>query len=785
MIENKFREEAVRSTREKAVIHEWINFDKTPENPVKVSIVVPVCNVERYLRECMESCVNQTLRDIEIICVNDGSTDHCLEILKEYAAKDDRVKVIDKDNAGYGHTMNLGMDMAQGEYAAIVESDDFIAENMYERLYETAKKKDVDLVKADFYRVYESDGTYKLKYVKTARNDYMYNRVINRSDGKYYLEAFRAIMNTWSGIYRRSFLVENNIRHHETPGASFQDNGFYFKTFSYAESILFMNEGFYRYRMDNPDSSSNNKGKVDAHKLEFGLLKEYIDQNHFDQIHQDLFYWKKYNSYIYNYQRIADEYKREYLHSISKEFQEELDAGKISSEVFYYPEIDEIEWIADSPDDYYEQHSEDSIKVSVVIPVFNSSQYLRECMDSVINQTLEEIEIICVDDGSDDDSLDILRGYEETDSRVKVLAQEHRGGGAARNRGLEIARGVYLSFLDSDDFFEPDMLESIYERCSKMRADICVFQVKNYDDATKKVTSDTNSFVAKNIPKKDFFHPSELKDKIFGTFQTWAWNKLFRRHFIEKEGIRFQEIYRTNDMYFVNTALMKAKRITVLARELIYYRRNTMVNCQATNHVSPEDFFLALMALQEEIGGFEENEKLKASFENLVVKSCVYNLNSQKQAASFYQLYVFLHTEGLRSGKIDLASFDEAHIEKQNRHNFYECLKILDASFEEYMFEKLTYHRSNSENNKKVIRQLEEKVKKKSAEVEEVKKLRGVDHRLSHLENEFNSLKISAQQKETYQMELILTRASMTYKIGRFITWLPRTVRELLQKKGK
>ena len=105
--------EAVKKTYEKVTIHELINFDKEPQDPIKVSIVVPVCNVEQYLRECLDSAVNQTLQEIEIICVNDGSTDNSLAILKEYAAKDERVKVIDKDNAGYGHTMNVGMDAAK------------------------------------------------------------------------------------------------------------------------------------------------------------------------------------------------------------------------------------------------------------------------------------------------------------------------------------------------------------------------------------------------------------------------------------------------------------------------------------------------------------------------------------------------------------------------------------------------------------------------------------------------------------------------------------------------
>ena len=115
----------------------------------KVSVVIPVCNVETYLRECLDSALAQTLRDIEIICVDDGSTDSSPAILDEYAAKDSRVKVIHKPNGGYGHTMNVGMDAATGEYFAILESDDIIKPNMYEVLYGLAKANDVDVIKSD------------------------------------------------------------------------------------------------------------------------------------------------------------------------------------------------------------------------------------------------------------------------------------------------------------------------------------------------------------------------------------------------------------------------------------------------------------------------------------------------------------------------------------------------------------------------------------------------------------------------------------------------------------
>ena len=120
-------------------------------NPVaKVSVIVPTYNVEPYLRECMDSIIGQTLKELEIICVNDGSTDGSLAILKEYAEKDSRVVLIDKQNAGYGCAMNDGLDRATGEYIGIVEPDDFVDSHMYEDLYRIAKEKDLDVIKGRF-----------------------------------------------------------------------------------------------------------------------------------------------------------------------------------------------------------------------------------------------------------------------------------------------------------------------------------------------------------------------------------------------------------------------------------------------------------------------------------------------------------------------------------------------------------------------------------------------------------------------------------------------------------
>ena len=125
---------------------------------VKVSIIVPVYNVEKYLKQCLDSILAQTLKEIEVICVDDGSADSSGEILDQYALQDGRVKVLHRENRGYGSAMNAGLDAAMGEYVGIVESDDCILPEMYQTLYEATDSEKLDIVKSDAFFWYENIG---------------------------------------------------------------------------------------------------------------------------------------------------------------------------------------------------------------------------------------------------------------------------------------------------------------------------------------------------------------------------------------------------------------------------------------------------------------------------------------------------------------------------------------------------------------------------------------------------------------------------------------------------
>ena len=269
-------------------------------------------------------------------------------------------------------------------------------------------------------------------------------------------------------------------------------------------------------------------------------------------------------------------------------------------------------------------------KVTVIIPVFNTEKYLHECLESVINQTLKEIEIVCIDDGSTDNSLEILREYAAKDSRIKVYTQPNINAGAARNHGLCYAKGKYLSFLDSDDYFEPEMLADCFQLMEAEDADIVCFSAKLLDMRSGNASEMPQSLVVQNLPDKKTFSPEEISATIFNTFQNWPWNKLFRREFIEKNHISFQEIARTNDMLFTCSALALARRIAVINHAYAVYRVGTGTSLQQTNDKHPLSFWDAYTETKRFLVSCGKYEQYEQSFFFFFLSGALYNYHSIK-----------------------------------------------------------------------------------------------------------------------------------------------------------
>ena len=423
---------AQEATRNKVQILDLLNFDESAERQVKVSVIVPVCNVEQFLPQCLDSILAQDLDSFEIICVNDGSPDGSIEILRRYATADSRVKVIDKLNAGYGHTMNIGMDMASGEFVCIVESDDYIRPGMLSTLYSAAIAENLDFVKSDFYRFTTEALATRLFYNALTPKRELYNVVLNPLDD---IALFK-FTNTWTGLYRASFLRNFGIRHQETPGASYQDNGFWFQTTCAAQRFMYLETPFYMNRRDNPNSSVFNDGKLYAGNREF----EYIE--HFLEKHPDLkqkfvgrLVKKKLDTYLYNYTRVSPDLKTDYINACSKEFLRAFEKDEVDEELFSKSDLERLRMIAVDPAGFDRINHDSSLagfngsarEGSVVIAMITDEQYVvpaATAITSLIENrskgTVYHISVVGID--LSDLSIKKLTGMQRAGVSIEILS---------------------------------------------------------------------------------------------------------------------------------------------------------------------------------------------------------------------------------------------------------------------------------------------------------------------------------------------------------------------------
>lgn len=225
----------------------------------KITVIIPVLNTAKYIRECMDSVVNQTLKDIEIIPVDAGSTDGTAEILEEYAGNDERIHIIHSEKKSVGYQYNLGLTAAKGEYIGFVESDDYIVPDMYEILVRYAEKYKVDWVKSDYSYFMDYPGAGRRHMPVHDKKFCEINEVFvpRLCPEQYMQEIFM-----WRGIYRTDLIRVNGIRLNETPGAAFQDTGFILQAFMHAAKALYIDQPLYCYRRDNQNSSSHQAGTI-------------------------------------------------------------------------------------------------------------------------------------------------------------------------------------------------------------------------------------------------------------------------------------------------------------------------------------------------------------------------------------------------------------------------------------------------------------------------------------------------------------------------------------------
>jgi glycosyltransferase involved in cell wall biosynthesis len=253
-------------------------------------------------------------------------------------------------------------------------------------------------------------------------------------------------------------------------------------------------------------------------------------------------------------------------------------------------------------------------KVSIIIPIYNVEEFLACCLESVLNQTLKEIEIICVNDGSTDNSLEILEGFAVKDDRVVVISQKNKGLGATRNIALLIAKGEYIGFVDSDDWVELNFFESLYNTAKKYDADIaCGNIVRKYPSSKTSKRLDIKG-------EKLYYYPSEKYRITEAPRRCYAWNKIYKRSEIEAHGVRFLEKAYFEDVAFTIRALYYLTTLVTVPESTYFYRVNYKSITRDMSELKQQD----LLAARQDFINFSKEHNIVCDEKFYIKRKTVY-----------------------------------------------------------------------------------------------------------------------------------------------------------------
>lgn len=583
---------------------------------IKISIIIPVYNVEKYISQCLDSVFSQTLQEIEVICVDDGSVDNSLNIIKEYSMKEKRLRILSQKNQGAGIARNNGLNCAIGEYVAFMDSDDFYPnEFVLEELYEKAVQNGVLIIGGGLIEVY-SDDRCRTKYENNDGRVFEKEGIVKFYDYQYdyYYQRF---------IYKRDFLNINNIRF--PIYRRHQDVVFFVRAMVSAKRFYALNIYTYCYRVGHKVVAWNKEiandvilaikdvllicNQYDLKKLHNRLFTRLIIQ-YFDNILSVL----EFTTVRKTLYEIFSLYKNSQLHK--KDFENNitifLNACSFHKRLESSKKLEILK--------VYDMRKVVQPKVSIVVPVFNVEKYLKECLESIINQSLKEIEIICVNDGSTDSSLKILKEYFERDSRVVIVSQPNKGLSVARNVGAELSRGQYIYFCDSDDYIDKFTLENLYLKAIDDSLDVLYFDAEsffeNLDD--EKFKSDFGEYYT----RKNIYQGVHLGRELFvqmmknNEYRTSVCLSFIKKDFYEKAMLKFVPGILHEDNIFSLKCILAANRVSHVSEK--YYKRrirNMSIMTVPKTFANVYGFFTSVLTIMrnKDFQNYEFTEKVYIS----------------------------------------------------------------------------------------------------------------------------------------------------------------------------
>ncbi len=617
-----------------------------------VSVVVPVYNAEAYLKECIESFLGQTFQNFELICVDDGSTDSSMDILQKYAEADSRIHILHQKNAGAGVARNRGLSVAQGKYLVFLDADDFFESTLLEKTYHEAVSSDADIVLfgADKFNtvtglIEDASWYFNRKYLPESK-------VFSRKDTPDKIMTITSPA-PWTKLFSREFVQREKLEFQALQNS----NDIYFSLVAMclADRITYVDENLVHYRVGQISNIQSNKNKhplcfIQAYTAVYETLK---DRGIFSEVE------KSYVDVVIsgcamNLNTITDTPSRLKIY-------EALSGDAFNaSGILEHP----VSYYADKNKFYqvngclyaWDQHQKIirrqvpqgaklivqgknivQPKVSVIIPVYNVEQYLRECLNSIISQTLKEIEIICINDGSPDNSLNILKSYAETDSRICVYTQENGGLSYTRNNGVKVAHGKYIYFMDSDDILDIHALEHLYQYAENEQLDAVYFDGSSFGDEVRKDQIERYQdyyhrkgdyhFVQSGLSLMDHL----LENNEYRTSPCLQF--LTKEHFIN-HALWFQEGILHEDNLFTFKGMLSAKRVSHLG-EILFFRR-----------IRPDSIMTIKATFSHAYGYFSSYVGMNRYLNTL-------NLSEEQMKAPAELLYRALHNARAQFSKLD------------------------------------------------------------------------------------------------------------------------------------
>ena len=517
----------------------------------KVSVIIPVYNVEEYLGKCLESVINQTigLENLEIIIVNDGSTDNSLKIAQQYKSKYDDIILVNQENMGLGEARNSGLAHVTSEYTTFLDSDDHLPLDAYEKLYDGTEDSTIDIVYGKMAYIGLDGVTHHTTFADTLKPG-EYEKIIDPRIDKKHWEIY-IFGSACYRIFKTNLITDNKLKF---PGRIYMED-IPFTTIAnlLANKVKAIDHVVYFYMFRNESimrSKKNKKAFLDSFKaIEFTYkniekynLGEYKPVFNWAVLNNHLPYLKRLDELIDRscidiYNLSQEEYEsaasllKEIIKGLDLEVMSGLDAKYWSIYFNAYSKLKcDEHWL------YYQTIGSSNPFVSVIVPVYNVEKYLFDCLQSIEQQTLKNIEVIIVDDGSPDNSYLIAEEFVSRNSNFHLYRKENGGLGSARNHGMKYAKGKYILFLDSDDILPPRACELLGAKAIENDSDVVFGRtVWKYKDRTEPV-----EYLEKWYKFNDDKNFKE--EYMFAIGATVATAKLLRTELLRKNNIEFMHI---------------------------------------------------------------------------------------------------------------------------------------------------------------------------------------------------------------------------------------------------